>query len=112
MIIWEIRQTDLRDQHNQLCIAKSVVAISNLADKLIKCDNDKNLSGKVYRQTWGALIKIATDAISLPAHANSQLKHQRRFTLESKLDKTYQQLTKNVPSASEPIFGDDLPKRI
>lgn len=112
MITLKCRQKNLRAQHNQLCIAKSVVAISNLADKLIKCDNDKNLSGKVYRQTWGALIKIATDAISLPAHANSQLKHQRRFTLESKLDKTYQQLTKNVPPASEPIFGDDLPKRI
>ena len=43
MITPKIRQKELRDQHNQLCIAKSVVDISNLADELIKFKNDKNL---------------------------------------------------------------------
>ena len=37
------RQKDIRNKHNQLCIAKSVVAISNFADELIKCKNDKSL---------------------------------------------------------------------
>ena len=38
--------------------------------------------------------------------------HQRRFALVSNLDKTYQQLAKNVPADTEQIFDDDLPKRI
>ena len=36
----------------------------------------------------------------------------RRFALVSNLDKTYQQLAKNVHPRSEQIFGVDLPKRI
>ena len=39
-------------------------------------------------------------------------KVQRRFALVSNLDKTYQQLAKNVQPRSEQIFGVDLPKRI
>ena len=38
--------------------------------------------------------------------------HQRRFALVSNLDKTYQQLAKNVPADTEQISDDDLPKRI
>ena len=100
------------DQHNQLCIAKSVVVISNLADQLITCKNDQDLSAKEYRQTCESLIKIVTDAIALLAHNNSQFTDQSKFALASNLDKTYQQLAKNVPSGSEQNFGDDLPERI
>ena len=100
------------DQHNQLCIAKSVVVISNLTDQLITCKNDKDLSVKEYRQTCESLIKIVTDTIALLAHNNSQLTDQSKFALVSNLEKTYQQLTKNVPPGSEQIFGGDLPERI
>ena len=100
MITPKIMQRDLRGQQNRLCIAKSVVAVSNLADELIKCKKDRNLSRKEYRQTCGSLIKIATDDIALLVHTNSQLTHQRRFAPVSNLDKTYQQLAQNVPPAS------------
>ena len=54
----KIRQKDLKNQHNQSCITKSAVAISNLADELIKCNKDKNLLGKEYRQTCRSLQKL------------------------------------------------------
>ena len=46
MITAKIIQKDLRDYHSNSCIAKSVVATSNLADELIKYENDKDLSWK------------------------------------------------------------------
>ena len=110
MITPKIRQKDFRDQKIHLCIGKSVVAISNLADELIKCKNDKNLSE--YRQTYRSLTKISKDVMALLAHTNSQLTHQQRFALVNNLDKTYQQLAKNVPPGLERVFGDDLTKRI
>ena len=83
-----------------------------MADKLIKFKNDKNLSRKECRQTFGSLIKIATDAIAFLTHTNSQLTHRCRFAQVSNLDKTYQQLTKTVRPGSEEIFGGDLLKMI
>ena len=45
----DLRQEDLRDQYNELCITKSIAAISNLVDELINCKNDKNILGNEYR---------------------------------------------------------------
>ena len=50
--------------------------------------------------------------LHLLPHTNSQLMHQRRFALVRKLDKVYQQLTKNISPGSKQIFGVDLHKRI
>ena len=47
----KLRQKDLRDQHNQLCVTTSAVAIANLDGSLIKCKSNKNLTGKEYRET-------------------------------------------------------------
>ena len=56
--------------------------------------------------------RIQASLQTIRAHINSHLTHQRRFALVSNLDKTYQQLAKNVPADTEQIFDDDLPKRI
>ena len=100
MITSKIRQKGLKDQHNYLCIAKSVVAISNLADELIKCKNGKNLLGKEYRQAYGSLIKTDKDAIAVLAHTNSQLIHQLTQGMKNKKrlfekEKTYYSNQKN-----------------
>lgn len=68
---------------------------------------------KAYRQTCRSLTKVATDIITLQAHTNSQMTHQRSLALVSNLNKIFQQLAKTVPPGSEQqIFGDDLRKRI
>ena len=92
-------------------IKHSLAVASN--SKVLQFKNDKNILRKEYRQTCLSLTKVATDIITLQAHTNSQMTHQRSFALVSNLNKINQQLAKTVPPGSEQqIFGHDLRKRI
>ena len=92
-------------------IKHSLAVASN--SKVLQLKNDKKILRKEYRQTCRSITNVATDIITLQAHTNSLMTHQRSFALVSNLNKIYQQLAKTVPHGSEQqIFGDDLRKRV
>lgn len=108
----KIRLKDLSNQHNPMCVSKSLVTISKMTDELIKNKNNKTFSAREFKQSCGWLINVATDTIALLTYAHSQITHQKHFSFVSNLHKTHQQLAKIVPTGSEQIFRDDLLKRI
>ena len=108
----KIRLKYLRNQHNPMCVSKSVVEISKLTDKLLRNKNNKTFSAREFKQGCGRLINVATNAIALLTYAHLQITHQKHFSFVSNPDKTNQQLAKIVPTGSKQIFRDDLIKRI
>ena len=58
------------------------------------------------------MVHDCTDSLALPSHVNSSLEQTRRDNIAYCFDNQYHTLRKNVPSESEFLFGDDLPKRI
>ena len=58
------------------------------------------------------MVHDCTDSLALVIYMNSSLEKTRRDNIVYCLDNQYHTLRKNVPSESEFLFGDDLPKRI
>ena len=58
------------------------------------------------------MVHDCTDSLALVIYMNSSLEKTRRDNIAYCLDNQYHTLRKNVPSESEFLFGDDLPKRI
>ena len=64
------------------------------------------------RNSIGPVVQDCTDSLALLSHVNSSLEQTHRDNIAYCLDNQYHVLRKNVPSESEFLFGDDLPKRI
>ena len=58
------------------------------------------------------MVHDCTDSLTLLSHVNSSLEQTHRDNTAYFLGSQYYALRKNVPSESEFLFGDDLPKRI
>lgn len=98
----------MRSNYHSKYQVREISDTNKISYPLLKCNNDKLFSGK----DCVSLIKVAKDIIALPAPTNSKLTHQLSFVLGNNLDKTYQQLTKNVPPVLENMLGDDVPESI
>ena len=94
------------------CILQAVGVISKVTDTLIKLKNNKNLSLNDLRNSIGPMVHDCTDSLALLSHVSSSLEQTHRDNTAYCLDNQYHTLRKNVPSDSEFLFGDDLPKRI
>ena len=112
MLQSKTRSKDLKTQKLQGCILKVVGVISKVTDTLINLKNSKNLSLNNLRNSIGPMVHDCMDSLALLSHVNSSLEQTRRDNTVCCLDNQYQALRKNVPSQSEFLFGDDLPKRI
>lgn len=64
-----------------MCVSNSPVAISELANGLLKIKNKKSLSAKELRQSWGSLKRSSTDNIALLELAHSRITHQQLMLL-------------------------------
>ena len=64
------------------------------------------------KKSVSKLIPFCIDAVALLSGANEKIEQTRRNNLSTTLDKTCQNLAKNVPDESEQLFGNDLTKRI
>ena len=96
----------------QGCILKAVGVISEVTDTLINLKKSKNLSLNNLRNSIGPMVHDITDSLALLSHLNSSLEQTGTENIAYCLDNQYHALKKNVPSESEFLFGDDLPKRI
>ena len=94
------------------CILQAVGVISKVTDTLIKLKNNKNLSLNDLRNSIGPMVHDCTDSLALLSHVSSSLEQTHRNNTAYCLDNQYHTLRKNVPSDSEFLFGNDLPKRI
>ena len=104
------RPKDIKTQKLQGCILKAI--ISKVTDTLIKLKNSKNLSLNNLRNHIGLMVQDCTDSLALLSHVNSSLEQTRRDYIAYSLDNQYYALRKNMPSESEFLYGDNLPKRI
>ena len=112
MLLSKTRSKDLKNQKLQGCILQAVGIISKVTDTLIKLKNNKNLSLNNLRNSIGPMVHDCTDSLALLSHVSSSLEQTHRDNIAYCLDNQYHALGKNVPSESEFLFGDDLPKRI
>ncbi|XP_077978034.1 uncharacterized protein LOC144433587 isoform X1 [Glandiceps talaboti] len=112
-LIWdqikaETRTTEVKLQRVQTGIIKSVTAMVNVVDTLLKAHNDKT-SGDMDMKH---LIKTGTDAIALSAYANFELNMRRREFIKPDLHQNYRHLcSQSVPITTE-LFGDELSKQL
>ena len=106
------RSKDLKTQKLQGCILKAVGVISKVTDTLINLKNSKNLSLNNLRNSIGLMVHDCTDSLALLSHVNSSLEQTLRDNIAYCLDNQYHALRNDVPSESEFLFGNDLPKRI
>ena len=58
------------------------------------------------------MVHDCTDSLALLSQVNADLEQNRCDHIAYCLDNQYHTLRKNVPTDSEFLFGDDLPKRI
>ena len=112
MLQSKTRSKDLKTEKLQGCILQAVGVISKVTDTLIKLKNNKNLSLNNLRNSIGPMVHDCTDSLALLSHVSSSLEQTHRDNIAYCLGNQYHALRKNVPSESEFLFGDDLPKRI
>ena len=112
MVQSKTRSKDLKIQKMQGCILKAVGVISKVTNSLIDLKNNKDVSPNNFRSSLSSIVHECTDSLALLSHVNSTIEQNRRDNIAYCLDSQYRSLRKNVPSESEFLFGDDLPKRI
>ena len=106
------RSKDLKTQKLQGCKLKAVGVISKVTDTLINLKSNKNLSLNNLRNSIGLMVHDCTYSLALLSHMNSSLEQTCRYNIAYCLDNQYHALRKNVPSESDFLSGDHLPKRI
>ena len=96
----------------QSCILKAVGAISKVTNALLELKNSKNLNTTTRKKNLSTMVHDCTDSLALLSQVNADLEQNRCDHIAYCLDNQYHTLRKNVPTDSEFLFGDDLPKRI
>ena len=112
MRLSKTRSKDLKTQKLQVCILKAVEVASIVTDTLINLKKSKILIPNNLRNSIGPAVHDCTDNLALRSHVNSSLENTSRDNVTYCLDNQYHSLRENVPSESEYLFGDNLPKRI
>ncbi|XP_071092915.1 uncharacterized protein [Haliotis cracherodii] len=103
------RSNDIKMQKLQTCLITATMPILQLTDTLLKVKNKELSHDKL---NVNALAKLATDAVSLISHANTEHNHRRREMLKPCLNKQFQQLCSPQTPMSTLLFGDNLAETI
>ena len=112
MLQSKTRSKDLKTQKMQSCILKAVGAISKVTNALLDLKNSKSLNAFTLNENLSTMVHDCTDSLALLSQVNADLEQNRRDHIAHCLDNQYYTLRKYVPTDSEFLFGDDLPKRI
>ena len=109
MLQFKTKFKDVKTQKLQGFILK---AVGEVTDTSINLKNSKNQSPNNLKNSIGPMVHDCMDSLALSIHVNSNLGQTRRDNIAYCLDNQCHALRKNVPSESEFLFGDNLPKRI
>ena len=112
MVQSKTRSNDLKTQKMQSCLLKAVGAISKVTNTLLDLKNRKSFNATTLNKNLSTMVHDCTDSLTLLNQVNAGLEQNRCDHIAYCLDNQYHTLRKNVPTDSEFLFGDDLPKRI
>ena len=98
------RSIDIKIQKANKLISKSAYALLNVTNDLITLRSSKDKKPKLKSKT--------TDALSLLVNAYNDSEQFRRDLIAKKLIHSQKSISKNVPSDSKLLFGDELSKRV
>ena len=116
--IWQKRinaqdhNKDLKVQKVQGAVLKGAFAICEVTNTLINLKNNKDISGKELRLQLSNVIKICTESLTFLGMANLEGDNIRRQYLSKILPPKLSPLTKDVPTPSEFLLGNNLNDRI
>ena len=96
----------------QSCVLKAVGAISKVTKALLDLKNSKCLNATTLNKNLSTIVHDCTDSLALLSQVNADLEQNMSDHTAYCLDNQYHTLRKNVPTDSEFLFDDDLPKRI
>ena len=94
----------------QGCVLKAVGSICKLTNALLELKNSKNLNTTTLNKNLSTMVHDCTYSLPLLSRVNTDLEQNRRDHITYFPDNQYNALRKNVPTDSEFLFGDDLPK--
>ena len=106
------RNKDLKVQKVQGTVLKGAFAICEVTNALINLKNNKDHSGKELRLQLSNVIKICTESLTFLGMANLEGDNIRRQYLSKILPPKLSPLTKDVPTPSEFLLGNNLNDRI
>ena len=106
------RNKDLKVQKVQAAVLKGAFAICEVTNNLINLKNNKDISGKELRLQLSNVIKICTESLTFLGIANLEGDSIRRQYLSKILPPKLVPLTRDVPTPSEFLLGNNLNDRI
>ena len=106
------RNKDLKVQNVQGAVLSGAFPICEVINTLINIKNSKDIPGKVLRLQLSNVIKICTDSLTFVGIANLEGENIRRQYLSKILPPKLTPLTKDVPTPSEFLLGNNLNDRI
>ena len=106
------RNKDLKVQKVQGAVLKGAFGICEVTNALINLKNKKDISGKELRLQLSNVIKICTKSLTFLGMANLEWGNIRRQYLSKMLPPKLSPLTKDVPTPSEFLLGNNLNDRI
>ena len=106
------RNKDLKVQKVQGAVLKGAFAICEVTNTLINLKNNKDISGKKLRLQLSNVIIICTESLTSLGMANLEGDHIRREYLSKILPPKLSPLTKDIPTPSEFLLGNNLNDRI
>ena len=110
MLQSKTRSNDLKTQKMKSCLLKAVGAISKVTNTLLDLKNSKSFNATTLNKNLSTIVHDCTDSLALLNQVNADLEQNRCDHIAYCLDNQYHTLRKNVPTDSEFLFGDDLPK--
>ena len=106
------RNKDLKVQKVQGTFLKGAFAICEVTNTLINLKNNKDISGKELGLQLSNVIKICTESLTFLGMANLEGGNIRRQYISKILTPKLSPLTKDVPTPSEFLLGNNLNDRI
>ena len=106
------RNKDLKVQKVQGAVLKGAFAIGEDTNTLINLKNNKDISSNKLRLQLSNLIKIFTESLTFLGIANFEGDNIRRQYLSKILPPKLAPLTKDVPTPSEFLLGNNVNDRI
>ena len=106
------RDKDLKVQKVQGAVLRGTFAIYEVINNLINLKNNKDISGKELRLQLSNIIKTCTESLSFLGLTNLEGDNIRRQYLFKILPPKLVPLTKDVPTPSEFLLGNNLNDRI
>ena len=106
------RSKDFKVQKSESCVLKAIRTISNIANSSLDLKSNKSSCANDMRKALVPVIHICTGSIAILSNVNSGIEENRHENIINCLDSQYHRLTRNVPSDSRWLFGDDIRTRI